>query len=181
MSLSIIRSDGETMTLDATFRERGGFEQRITDHPIEDGSTVTDHLQKLPETLVVDAAVTESPASATALRGTERVLNAVEFLRGCIGQEVDVVTVRFGTLERWGIKSVQYDVTHRRSLPITILFRELEFAQTGTVSIPPEAPADVASDGAPDATDSGTQSTSTVSDEDAAEDKSLLASFVDLF
>lgn len=182
MSVSIIRDDGQTLTLDGTFREQWSQEQRATDHPIEDGSTVTDHLQPLPRSLTLDCSVTETPLGpVSGLTGAERVLAARDFLDGCRQQVLSVVTSRFGTLENMALITWTYNITSARSLPLTLRFRELEFAETGSVQIPADAPTEEASDGAPDATDSGTQSTTTVDDDEAEEDKSILASLVDAF
>ncbi len=49
------------ITLDATVRESHEFSATITDHPIEDGGFVTDHVYENPRIVSIEGEITNSP------------------------------------------------------------------------------------------------------------------------
>lgn len=50
-----------TLTLDATVRESHVGESTVTDHPVERGSNVADHIRPDPDTLTMDAQISNTP------------------------------------------------------------------------------------------------------------------------
>lgn len=49
------------LVLDATISENQNYSNRITEFPIEDGSTITDHIMQEPEELTIEGFVTDTP------------------------------------------------------------------------------------------------------------------------
>lgn len=82
--------------LDASLEERHVASAEVTDHPVEEGSDVADHVKQSPDELTVTGIVTNHPvvylASLTEEAG--RAETALENLRDIKeqGQPVDVIT-----------------------------------------------------------------------------------------
>ena len=51
----------DKVRFDVTDRQRPTFEWDTTENPIQDGSTITDHVRKLPEILEVEGIITDTP------------------------------------------------------------------------------------------------------------------------
>jgi len=51
----------DTIELDVTMRENHNYSSRVTNYPIEDGSTLSDHIINEPTTLNLEGIVTDSP------------------------------------------------------------------------------------------------------------------------
>lgn len=54
-----------TLIADASVREEHSVENEITEEPIEDGTTVNDHILTLPRRITLEIAVTATPDDAT--------------------------------------------------------------------------------------------------------------------
>lgn len=54
------------VTLDATISEDHEFNSRVTNFPVEDGSIISDHIIKEPETLQITGIVTDTPLAILA-------------------------------------------------------------------------------------------------------------------
>ena len=168
MAFTIIRPDGVTLTFDATIRESYDPASIATDHPVEDGVAITDHIQELPLTASVEALITETPhegavtprtTNATSAAGVQRLVDAVEFLRGCQGQLLDIVSVRLGTFRNMALIRYPHTVTNVRRLPFVMDFRQLRVVSAQSVYIPPAQPRESVNAGAPDEQDIGDQAT----------------------
>lgn len=166
MGLTIIRPDGSAWTFDATIREDFSPALVATDHPIADGSAVTDHVQRLPLALTVECLMTESPyvdATANQIRaaqipvGTARVLAALDFLRACEGELLDVVSTRLGTFRSMALLRYPHSVDRARRLGFLLDFRQIEVGNAQSVTIPPARPRTEVQVGAPSEQDVGDQ------------------------
>lgn len=56
--------------VDAVLTEKHRFDNLVTQHPIEDGSPVTDHIVNLPVTLDMEGRITDTPLSILASIGS---------------------------------------------------------------------------------------------------------------
>ena len=174
---TIYAADGTSFTPDSVIKETYIEDIRVTDHPIEDGSTTSDHALKLPGRIVLECLVTESPLSSGRLKlvdGVQRMTDARDVLRGMVGQLLSYQSDRFGLIENMMLEGYPHSVDKKRAYGLTITLKEVKFAVFSSVEIPPEAPAPSAETGAPDGVDTGEQPTETPNDQDAAEDKSWL-------
>jgi len=112
-----------------------------TDHPIEDGSTVTDHAQSQPLTIGVQGIV-----SATPLVGPDQTVSgdllrdAVDFFGRAEEKPLRLETDRLGDFGTVLLESYDHEVTPQNKLVFELEFKEVKFATFETVEIPPEAP-----------------------------------------
>lgn len=167
---TIIRPDGSTLTLDATIEEIYDPNIRVTDHPLEDGGTVSDHAQILPKTLQLQGLMTESPQqNLGGPFGIQRILGARNFLQAAAGELLSVVTSRFGTLTNMMMTRYPHRINVKKNMPITLAFKEIRIATAALVIIPPEQPVDSESVGAPDGQDVGVQPTGDTAQDPAQE------------
>ncbi len=49
------------LTLDASLEETHTSASEVTEHPVEEGTNISDHIRRLPETLVINGVVTNHP------------------------------------------------------------------------------------------------------------------------
>ncbi len=56
--------------IDAVINERHRFDNLVTEHPLEDGSPVTDHIVNLPVMLDMEGRITDTPLSLLASIGS---------------------------------------------------------------------------------------------------------------
>lgn len=85
------------IVLDAAIEETHTLQARATEHPVETGSDVTDHVQSLPASLTLEGIISNTPLSAlglTMFKNEDRAHTAFkqfeEFVHS--GTLVDVVT-----------------------------------------------------------------------------------------
>jgi len=185
VGISIIRADGSTtLSFDGVITYSLARSVTTTDHPIEDGSTITDHAQRQPAILGVRAVVTETPwVHVSSSGGAARVSAALDFLDAAAAERLTVVTDRYGTLENMLLTRYPSTEEGAGKLEWDLEFREIKIATAGLVEVPPDVPAADTSAGAglPDAQDVGEQpTTSTETDpEQEAADKSLLLNLLE--
>lgn len=156
MSTSLIRPDGQTLTFDATPRVSWQKNVSITDHPIEDGSTVSDHAQQQPDRVTLTGVVSDSPLGEAS---TDRVREALAFLNEA-GSRAELLELesRFGVTGNWLLESWPHDVTQLRALAFEVSLRKVRIPSVQVVMLPrPQVRA-----GAPPDADVGTQTTQPV-------------------
>lgn len=177
MSTTLIRADGRELTFDATIVVSYQKQNVITEHPIEDGAVVSDHVQKQPDTVNLTGIVSDSPLGAT---GEYNVENAVRFLNE-VGEAGELLELdsRLGLSGNWALEAWPHDVTAIRALTFEITLKQVRIATTETVILPREVPKPAVADSAPPEVDVGKQSPAPVSPVEAAELKSRLAAGLD--
>ena len=177
---TIFAADSSFLTPDSTISEQYAEQVFVTEHPVEDGSTSTDHAQRLPRQITVEALVTESPQSPfNVVDGVQRVIDARNFLNAAVGQLLSYQSDRFGLFENMMLVGFPHAVEKARSIRFQITLKEIRIATFASVEIPAEAPAPAAESGAPSEVDTGEQPTETPDEEKAEDDKSILAGIVD--
>jgi hypothetical protein len=166
MSVTLTRPNGQTLTFDASPRQSHDVQVNLTEHPIEDGSTISDHGQARPREMSITGIVSETPLTG-AVGGPVRIEDALRFLTEA-GEGVErlTVTTRLGTSSGWVLMSWPHDVTVLRGLVFELRLRQIRIASATVITLPREVPAPRYADTAPPNADVGTQPTETV---DAAE------------
>lgn len=162
MSFAIVRPDGQVLVFDACRSESHSEELEATEHAIEDGSAVVDHVRRLPYRLTADVEINEAagPGEGNLTQtGVDRLLAALAFLRGCERQPLRVVTDRLGTKTAMLLLGYPHDVETVRRLGFQLRFVQAEFATQSSTIIPPAAPRPSAQAGSPTAQDVGAQGT----------------------
>lgn len=136
---------------DASVSETHTSASEVTDHPVEEGSTITDHIRKLPKTIEINGIVTntplvflatffaESPLTVDLNPTDSRVESAYSELERIQeeGEVVDVVT-SFREYSNMAITnvSVTRDKSTGNVLDCTVSLREILFARALTLDLP---------------------------------------------
>jgi hypothetical protein len=144
---------------DASVFEMHTDEMEITDHPVEDGSDISDHIRKLPIALEMNGVVTnnpivflasvraKSPVTTDTTNTLDRVGAAYEKLQELqeTGELLDVATsLRDYNNMAIQAMSVSRDASTGNILDATLTLREIIIAKKLTVDLPIPIPAKVA-------------------------------------
>lgn len=134
MSTSIIRDNGTSLVFDAATEVKFDYGIAVTDLPIEDGSTVSDHSQSLPLVAIVTGLVSNAPFEGAPNANPTRQKDAVEFLLDIRGELVSLTGGRFDQVDNllitglphtWSLAPFFFDVS----------FKQVDIATAGTVFI----------------------------------------------
>lgn len=191
------QDDGSVWRPDAAISISFSPNYQITDHPVESGVTVSDHVQQQPNSITLTAIVSENPTRIGGVVGG-RVHLQEQFAwlfetAAAVNPLVDIVTRRLGVFKGYAIQSFPTSIDKVARLEFQITLRELRVATAQLVFIAVEDvtvatsdESDVTDDeaateaGAPDEIDTGEQATtSTEGTEAEEEDQSILAGLLD--
>lgn len=156
----------------------------VTDHPVEDGVVVSDHVQRQPDTVVISCVVTENPTKiGSVVGGPVHLQQKLAWLQETAdaGQLVDIVTRRLGVFKGYAITGVPLLLDRVSRLAFDLTLREIRVATATTVQITVDKVAADVATGAPDEVDAGEQATTSTDGDPAAEaaDQSTLAALLD--
>lgn len=170
--LIITREDGQSWSFDAVTRSTRAPRARVTDHPIESGSSISDGVIKEPDRQTAIATVTRSPFEGRTYdqpTGKERIAAAEAFLDNSFGQSL---TLEYPdeTLESYVLVSAARERGRYGALRFALEFREVVVVSAQTVTIPVTQAAESAADGLASEVDAGEQS-GTTPDTTTAEDE----------
>lgn len=136
--------------MDASLEETHDKSVAVTEHPIEDGSNITDHIRTMPEQINITGMVSNTPivflASTRAPspikgknRSRDRVKTAYEELRRIMnkGERVTVVT-SLRKYENMVLQNltVSRNVQLGNVLHADMTLREIQIAETSSVPLP---------------------------------------------
>jgi len=121
-------------------------EAHVTDHPVEFGAEVSDHVQILPIRFTAEVAVTASPLSA--IPQPFAIDDAVGFLERALGKISTVVIPGEGTFSSMVLESVPHSRTTAELRTFALRFKHVRIAMSVSVTIPPRMPAPLAAVGA---------------------------------
>lgn len=145
MAAHIVRADGSTFRFDAVTRITYSPSVTVTDHPVEDGSVVSDHAQRQPLLVSLNAIVSASPfASVASSGGAERLRAALAFLDAIAEERVSLVDDRLGTFDNLQITRWPHTVDALLRLELPIEFKQVRIATAGTVTLPGSSSSGVA-------------------------------------
>ena len=161
--------DGDAFQFDAWITGNFGGQAIVTDHPIEDGSRISDHSQIEPLQITLDVRQTETPLDDPddLWFGEARITEAMDFLRraGRAGDPLTVTIPRVGVFENMVLSAWPNEIDRRRSSAFEVTLRQIEIAATAIVDVPIEVIDPPARAGQQDEEDLGRQSTEEI-DED---------------
>lgn len=139
----------EALEFDASVSEIHSGDTSVTDHPVEEGSDITDHVRRNPESLQINAIVTNHPILiARSLRVLPSVRGGdpdsrAEDAYGFLKEHKDAGTVMGLSTTLRDYKnmvitalSVSRDSTTGNIVDISLTVREIIVAQTETVDTP---------------------------------------------
>lgn len=130
-------------------------EATITEHPVEIGAEVTDHIQVRPVLFTVEAYVTDSPLIVPAVGSAVDL--AVQFLEQAQGKLLTVTIDGEGTWQSMALTRWPHSRTALEGRGFALGFKQIRIALGVSVIIPPRIPAPVAQVGGPTAVDLGQQ------------------------
>jgi hypothetical protein len=167
--------DRSILMFDSTTRIDFAEDAAVTSHPIEDGSAVTDHVQRLPRTLALTGIISASTFQESVTSGVDREQTAKDFFEEIWGQEVLVVTARFGVLPGYTLRRLTSFIDNRKRTVFSAEFIRVEKATSEAVTV--DSSDSQVSSGFDGGSDVGEQSTSSNAGAPAAEtDSSALYS-----
>jgi hypothetical protein len=132
-------------------------EASVTEHPIELGAEVSDHVQQRSDRFTAEVYVTDSPAGSAPTQ--PRVQVALAFLKNAIGKLLTVVLDGEGTFSSYVLEGYSHAKTTVEGRSIVLRFKQIRIASALSVTIPPGVPAPVAAAGAPTEEGLGVQAT----------------------
>jgi hypothetical protein len=150
-----ITETGESSTLDV-IRVDYSPEAVVTEHPVELGAEVGDHVQIRPLRMTVEVFVTASPRGAAAPFAVE---DAIGFLERALGQLLLVVIDGEGTFSSMVLEAAPHSRTALAGRSFSLRLKHVRIAASLSVAIPPRAPAPVAAAGGPTEQPLGQQAT----------------------
>lgn len=142
-------------------------EQRLSQHPVETGSDVTDHSQSLNTVLAFRGTVTTTPLGIPRPNAFEI---AQTFFENHKRRLLTVVTP-LGIFPNCLLQSFPRTATAIQKLPFDIILQQVKLASAVSVPIPARLPAPPQQTGVPSPVDVGAQATT--------ESKSTLAAIAD--
>ncbi len=154
-----------SLQLDASLRDTHTFENEVSSFPVEDGSSISDHVRLLPVQLTIEGIVTDSPIDVrfsdvsyivegennreealvveredTAVR-VETARDLLLSMRGSYGKEQQLLTVVTGlkVYENMVMTKLSFERDGKtgRALPFTASFVELTTQKISTESLRP--------------------------------------------
>lgn len=136
-----------TLVLDASIAEEHAIDVSITDNPIEDGGTVTDHALVEPRVLTMEVMVTAHPDQLIPTLSAVRHIQEYRKLQR-IAKSRDVITV-VTSLERYRNMLIERVSTPRtventNALRITVQLRQIEIARVDAAENLGDVAADLA-------------------------------------
>lgn len=134
-------------------------EASVTEHPVELGGEVTDHVQVRAPRMTVEAFVTSSPLIIPSPFAIE---TARTFLEAAIGQLATLTIPGEGVFSSYVLEAFTHSRTMAEGRSFTLRFRHVRIAAALSVTIPARMPAPVAAVGAPTEVARGQQSVAPV-------------------
>lgn len=183
-AILVRRSDGSTWVPDVVVSVDTSTDWSVTDHPVEEGVSVSDHVQRQPTEVTLSVVLTENPTKVGGrVGGPIHLQQSLEWLRETAdaGELVDIVTRRDGVMQGFAITSLPFTMDRVARLAFPLTLREVRVAVATTVQITVEETASDTATGAPDEVDVGEQSTTSTEEDPEAEeaDQSVLAALTD--
>jgi Dit-like tail protein len=127
-----------------------------TEHPVEQGVAVTDHVQRRAYRFATEIMVTSSPLSV--FPQPFAVEDAVGFVERAVGLPATIVIDGEGTFSPFILEGAPHSRTMSQGRPFVLRWKQLRIASALSVVIPPRMPAPVAQVGAPTEVNLGQQS-----------------------
>lgn len=112
---------------------------RVSQHPVEQGVDISDHVQELPMILSAQILITESPWStgeASNLSGPALITRILSVLQSMQRKRLQVVTHRLGVLPDMVITKLPTPIDKVRAVKIGIEFQQVRIATATLVDVP---------------------------------------------
>jgi len=156
------QDDGSTWSPDAVLSVQFAPGWQISDHPVEQGVSVSDHIRRQPQGITVTCVVTANPTRGTpgpagALRLRDRL--AWLIATADAGRLIDIVTPTLGTYRGYALQSAPHGIDGVSRLEFSLQLREVRVATSTLITISTDTTAEDSATGAPAEVDVGEQPT----------------------
>lgn len=141
---TLISATAEPLTFDAQTSEDYDDSAQVTDFPLEDGASITDHRQRKPRTLSITGIISESPFEeqgqdlGEADVGGRRGLAALQYFERNEDNLFTWVSSRFGAIPNLALEMYKTEVPKQAATRFSIKLKQVRFAETTIVDIPAE-------------------------------------------
>ena len=168
--VQLVHPDGSSIRFDAVVGGRLAVSDDVTTHPLEDGSSVSDHVTRGPWGVSLRVLHTESPQEGDGgATGPDRVFQALDFLGRCRGELLTLVLDRrFRTIGRLVLTRQSGEIRRLRDLPLELEFRQVRIAYSERVSPPMADPQESGSSATEDADEQGAGAEASEADTESA-------------
>lgn len=129
-------------------------EATVTEHPVELGGEVSDHVQVRPLRFTAEVFVTASPLGIPSPFAID---DAIGFFERALGKPTTVVIDGEGTFSPMVLEAFPHGRTNVAGRSFALRFKHVRIANSLSVTIPPRMPAPVAAVGAPSEASLGQQ------------------------
>lgn len=148
---------GVSVLFDATIAEEPHDSAKVPDHPLEDGTSIAEHYQRMPTTLNLTAEMTDTPIWDEDPE-PNRAVNAYDVLMGYMDR-AELVTVVTGlrVYESMVVVDVapKHDLTTGQSIEFAVSLKQIKRVTPEFVRALDEWLADDVADSGADETDTG--------------------------
>ncbi len=142
MSTTLLRLTGSTLTFDVATL---AFEDscRITEHPVETGSNVSDHSQRLPGSITINGTISESPFDyqlGNLLAARRSTANA--FLSAIAGdypfpaEQITIINETYGTFYGYMLQTWSHVLDDVKRALFVCVFKKISQATATFVGMP---------------------------------------------
>lgn len=121
-------------------------EASVTEHPVEFGAVITDHVQKRPTRFTVEVPVTNTPMLTSLSPFNVEAVRT--FLETVVGHPMTVLIDGEGTFPNCVLEAFPHARTAEGGRAFACRFRQIRIASAISVPIPARLPAPVAATGA---------------------------------
>lgn len=169
-----------SIVIDATIRENHELSAEVTEHPVESGSTISDHIFNAPIRVLLEGEVTDSPVQLFNFSVGERRLEAyAQFLEIRKAREPVTLVTGLSVYSDMVMTSLSMpqEVGTGKRLQFTAEFQQIEVVETETTTLPPASIAEEKRDIASSTQDGGQQTAKEANAEQSATSSSALNDF----
>lgn len=133
-------STAETWVLDATTDMVLNISATVSEHPVEQGAAIVDHVQQMPLSYTIKGVLSETPVGVTTSYGAERISKWQAFLQQLsLGYTCTIVSFRHGTLTNMVLESGPVPINSWRDTKVDLQFRQIRVVSATIVNLGPRS------------------------------------------
>lgn len=130
----------ETWELDATTEMVLNITTNVSEHPVEQGAAIVDHVQQQSQLFSIKGVLSETPTVNVSLYGADRIRKWIEFLQQLsLGYTCTIVSFRHGTLTNMVLESAPVPINSWRDTKVDLQFRQIRVVSASIVNLGPRS------------------------------------------
>lgn len=140
--VTIVFADGSEIALDCTLAQGHDRQAEITEHPVEDGAAIADHIRPKPDELALNAIVSFAPIKllGIGLEVNRHVAAFNKLERAFVKGELVTVETGLKIYEDMAIAALKVSKDSPTfDVPLALAFRHIKKATAQTVQVPKNA------------------------------------------